>query len=328
MTPAAFLETHFFCDGHADTLRNVAMNGSDFIKGKGGNHVDLPRLSRAHQNLQVMAVFVPYIERGQQARNAAFRIAAQAYRAICRAEGRLTLVRSGETLEKCRRSSSMGLLLSLEGADPLMGELHLLEPFFRFGFRAIGLTHNHNSCAGGGCEPPDGVRMGLTAFGQRLIPRMEELGMVVDTAHLSRKAFSELMDRVTRPVVNSHCCCAHFVDIERNATDEQLRLIAQTGGLAAVTYVPKFLSGSDDDPVSSRDVFRHLEHMVEVAGIDHVALGSDFDGVSELPTDLRNPLEVENLVVHMIEAGWSSEDIARVVGGNWYRVLRAVLPVR
>ncbi len=327
MTPAMIREKHFFCDGHADTLRNLVVRGGDFLKGKGGNHVDMPLLRKAKQNLQVMAVFVPPTETGDQAKSSAFRIAAEAYRLVSKARGELTLVRTRQSLERCN-NGVIGILLSLEGAGPLLGELHLLEPFYRFGFRAIGLTHNHNTCAAGGCAPETGSPVGLTRFGRRLVGRMEELGMLVDTAHLGRKAFFELMDIVSRPTINSHCCCAEFVDIERNMTDEQLRLLAQTGGLAAVTYVPYFLVGEEGRRVTSRDVFYHLEHMVEVAGIDHVGLGSDFDGVLELPEDMRNPVEVENLITHMIAAGWSEDDIAKVIGGNWYRVLQEVLPVR
>ncbi|MEW6283770.1 MAG: membrane dipeptidase, partial [Candidatus Eremiobacterota bacterium] len=216
------------------------------------------------------------------------------------------------------------ILLSLEGAGPLGGSLERLEVLYHFGFRAVGLTHNHNNLAAGGCAPPSGPTRGISPFGRALVARMERLGMAVDTAHLSRRAFSQLVDIAEKPLINSHTCCARFVPLERNLTDSQLKDIAASGGLAAVTYVPRFLTGQNR--ATSRDVFRHLEHMVEVMGVEHVGLGSDFDGVPSLPADLTSPADVRRLVESMVRAGWSERDISRVLGGNWHRVLKHLLP--
>lgn len=326
MSPIELLASSFTCDGHADTFRNVALNGSDFVGGLGNNHLSLDRLQQATQNLQIMAVYVPAEESGHQATVSALRILLEAHRAVERAPQRLGLVLGREDLAACARSSHPWVLLSLEGADPVAGDLHLLEVFYRLGLRALGLTHNHNSCAGGGCAPPDGVRMGLTPFGRELLAEMQRLGILVDTAHLSRQAFDEVLETWRGPVVNSHSCCDQFVNLERNLTDDQLRALAASGGLAAVTFVPRFLrTDCDVVPPTSLDVFRHLEHMVEVAGIDHVGLGSDFDGVEHLPTDLREPRDLVHMVGHMQAAGWSEADIRQVIGGNWLRVLEQIL---
>lgn len=325
MSPTEFLASTFTCDGHADTFRNVALNGSDFVEGRGNNHLSLDRLQQATQNLQIMAIYVPAEETGHQATVSALRILLEAHRAVERAPQRLRLVLGKTDLTACATSSHPWVLLSLEGADPIAGDLNLLEVFHRLGLRALGLTHNHNSCAGGGCSPPDGIRMGLTSFGRELLAEMQRLGILVDTAHLSRQAFDDVLETWNGPVVNSHSCCDKFVALERNLTDSQLRALAATGGLAAVTFVPRFLR-DDAVPPSSVDVFRHLEHMVEVAGIDHVGLGSDFDGVENLPTDLREPRDMVNMIGHMQAAGWSEADIRKVIGGNWLRVLEQILP--
>lgn len=319
MTGTSLLREHFFCDGHADTFGKVVMLGADFLNGKGNLDVTLERLVTAGQNLQLMAIFVPPGPDQVRVREIAFRMAMAAHVAVRRSRGRFALIRSRATLGQ----APCAVMLTLEGADPLMGDLRELKRFYDAGIRAVGLTHNHNSCAAGGCDPPDGVRIGLTDFGRRLIPEMERLGILLDTAHLGRQAFYEALDAVTAPIVNSHCCSAALVDIERNVTDEQLRLIADTGGLSAVTFVPRFVKA--EGAVTSQDVFRHLEHMAEVAGIDHVAIGSDFDGTLQLPADLHNPTEVHHLVEHMQNAGWREDEISKVVGGNWFRVLSQVL---
>jgi membrane dipeptidase len=239
-------------------------------------------------------------------------------------QGRVGLVRSAADLQGCLPGNPPAVLLSLEGADPLAGRLELLEIFHRLGLRSIGLTHNHNSVAAGGCAPPDNVHVGLTEFGRALIPAMNGLGMLIDTAHLGRGAFDEVLALSKAPVVNSHSCCRSFVDLERNLDDRQLHDLAACGGLAAITYVPKFLT-QDTRTVTSIDVFRHLEHMVEIAGEDHVGLGSDFDGVELLPEDLPDPRGTPALVEQMIGAGWSEVRIAKILGKNWLRVLGQVL---
>jgi membrane dipeptidase len=147
--------------------------------------------------------------------------------------------------------------------------------------------------------------------------------MLVDTAHLGRQAFDELMTVATGPVINSHSCCRHLVDLERNVDDQQLKDIARSGGLVAVTFVPKFLASTG--VVSSFDVFRHLEHMVELAGVDHVGIGSDFDGTEALPVDLRGSSDLVHVVEHMLRAGWSEDVIGKILGGNWQRVIRSIL---
>ena len=314
------LALRFSCDGHADTFEHVATRGGDFLAGIPGLQLDLPRLRAAHQNLQIMAIYTTAKEAGPAATVKACRVVEAARGAVDRSDGRLRLILSSEDLDL---GDSTGILLSLEGADPLVGELQMLHFFYRAGVRAIGLTHNHNSCAAGGCAPPDGVRVGLSEFGRDLVVEMGSLGMMLDTAHLGRQAFDDVMALAVGPVVNSHSCCRSIVDLERNLDDQQLRDIAQSGGLVAVTFVPKFLASSGQ--VSSHEVFRHLEHMVEVAGIDHVGIGSDFDGTDDLPVDLRQSSDLAHLVVQMLDVGWSEDAIGKVLGKNWVRILCSIL---
>ena len=326
MSAEEILEDSFFCDGHADTFRNLTLAGGDFGLEENGCHLSLPRMVEARQNLQIMAVYTKYEERGPESTVTALRIIENARGQMERLSESCGLVLTRGDLERCRQTVKPYVLLSLEGADPLVGSLEVLQAFFRMGVRAMGFTHNHNSVAAGGCAPPDQERVGLTAYGRELVGAMNKLGMLIDTAHLGRQAFDELMSLSEGPIVNSHSCSRKYVDVERNLDDQQLLDLAASGGLSAVTYVPKFLT-SEARAVTSQDVFRHIEHMVEVAGIDHVAIGSDFDGVEQLPTDLGDPRGTPALVECMIGAGWSPTEIAKILGLNWYRVLAKVLPI-
>jgi membrane dipeptidase len=324
-----FLNDHFFCDGHADTFARVAFAGADFVECQGTEafHIDVRRMRDSGLNLQLMAIYIPPHISLHQGTVTALWMAQYAHRA-CEALGpNSILVQTKSDLEKAEAQGGPHLMLTLEGVAPLLADLDLLEIFWRFGFRSIGLTHNANNWAAGGCTPDSNDRYGLTGKGHDLVRMCLELGIAVDCAHLSRQGFYDLLNLMDgRPLINTHACCAEFVDIERNLTNDQLVKLASTGGVVGITYVPDFLSSKAVEQVSSVDVFQHLEHTVELIGIDHVALGSDFDGVRYLPNDLGDPTEVHRLVQLMFDAGWSEEDVAKVVGGNWKRVFTELLP--
>ncbi len=315
----------FFCDGHADTFRNLLIKGKSFFGSDHGCQLSADVMAEAHQNLQIMAIYTTYQERGAASAVTALRILENARQELEANPERCGLVLSQADLQRCQNDSKPYVLLSLEGADPFVGSLEMVDAFFRLGLRAVGFTHNHNSVAAGGCAPPDEEVLGLRPFGRQLVERMNHLGMMIDTAHLGRRAFDDLMSVAKGPVVNSHSCVRRYVDLERNLDDAQMKAIAASGGVVAITYVPKFLT-SEQRNTTSKDVFEHLEYMVNLIGIDHVGIGSDFDGVECLPEDLGDPRGTHNLVKRMIDAGWSEAQVAQVLGGNWFRVLQQILP--
>lgn len=322
MQSARLYHQSFTCDGHVDTFRNLVKGGGCFLRGEGGWEVDLPRMREAGLNLQIAAIYTSLEEVGPTSSLLALKVLECIRRTVEGSLGQLRLMERRRDLIQLELDRAHGLLVCLEGSDPLLQDLDLLEVFYRLGLRGVGLTHNHNSPSAGGCGASPVA--GLSDFGRELLRRMSSLGMFLDTAHLGRKAFDEVLQHYRGPLINSHSCCQKLVPGERNLDDAQLRAIAASGGLAAVTFVPKFLV--TEGRCTSRDVFRHLEHMVEVAGIDHVAIGSDFDGTEHLPDDLKDPRDLPHLVAHMLEAGWGADSVARVVGGNWLRVLSSLLP--
>jgi len=322
MKASQLLHTAFVCDGHADTFRNLVKKDGDFLHGRGGWHCSFPRMRQSGLNLQIAAVYTSLAEAGPTSTVVALQVFEKIWQTVEASAGRLRLIQTRQQLGELLARMGHGLLISLEGADPLLGNLEMLDVFYRLGLRAIGMTHNHNSPAAGGCG--SNPLAGLSDHGRELLDRMSSLGILLDTAHLGKKALDEVLEHFRGPIVNSHSCCQKFVPGERNLEDAQMKAVADSGGLVAVTFVPKFLVS--EGPSSSHDVFRHLEHMVQVIGIDSVGIGSDFDGVDVLPTDLQDPRDLVNLVERMLVAGWSDSDIAKVLGGNWLRVLGSVLP--
>ncbi|MHB0856733.1 MAG: membrane dipeptidase [Anaerolineae bacterium] len=198
----------------------------------------------------------------------------------------LTIVRKADDILAAKALGVPAALLAIEHADGLEGSLNVLRSLYELGVRSIGLTHNISSAAADGClEARDGV--GLTRFGLQLVQEMNRLGMLVDLAHVSPSAFFSALDVVSRPVIFSHGNARALCDHPRNLTDDQLRALQQNGGVIGLSLVPYFV---DQQSPSLARWLDHVEHIVEVAGIDSVGLGSDYDGEARCsPMPRRRP---------------------------------------
>ncbi len=213
------------------------------------------------------------------------------------------------------------LLLGAEGAHFLGHKdiLSRLEQAFNKGLRLLGLTWNYNTCLAGGCL--DGG--GITALGKQAIAFANQNGLILDGAHLSAQSLSEMIELSEQPIIVSHTGCTALAPQygRRNLDDQQLKMLAQAGGVAGIYFVPNFLGGTP----SLERIVEHIEHAVTVAGIDHVAIGSDFDG-TELPPDIKGIEDLPLLLQKLRQRGFNDEDIAKIAGQNWLRILHQVLP--
>jgi microsomal dipeptidase-like Zn-dependent dipeptidase len=238
-----------------------------------------------------------------------------------RSAGRLTLVRSREELAAYleRRRTTPGLtagFLGIEGAHALDGELAGLQALAEAGVRMIGLTHFFDNELGGSAH---GVaKGGLTPLGRELIRRMEARGILLDLAHASPSLLAEAVAASTHPVVVSHTGVRGTCDNPRNLSDEQLRLVAGTGGVVGIGFWETAVCGPDAAAIA-----RAIRHAAGIAGVEHVALGSDFDGAVTTPFDASG---MATLTDALLAVGFSEDEVAGLMGGNALRVLGAVLP--
>lgn len=228
------------------------------------------------------------------------------------------IVRGAQDLETAFRVRRPALVLAIEHADATEGSLNILHALYALGVRAIGLTHNKSSCAADGCwEAREGV--GLTRFGVSLVQEMNRLGMLVDLAHVSPGAFFHALEVSAQPVLFSHGNARALCDHPRNLTDDQLRALAQQGGVIGVSFVPIFV---DAQAPTLERLLDHIDHIVGIAGIQSVALGSDFDGGGTL---IANVLEIESITAGLLARGYAEADVRAILGENALRVLTAVL---
>lgn len=311
----ALHERSLLIDGHADTLNRIVSEGHSFIEPSPDLHLDWPRLQAAQINVQCLSLWIDQAYLGERATRRALDLIA-AFFERARKVSDLRTVTAPSQLDARRP----GFVFAFEGADPLGDDLNSLEVFYRLGVRMIGLTWNgRNAFADGlkvGPKPS-----GLTSLGRELIARMGELGVVPDVSHLAEPGFWEVVELASGPVVASHANTYSRHAHPRNLRDDQIKAIADKGGLVGITFVPHFLADSEAD---LDDVLTHLDHVIELVGDDYVGLGSDFDGITVGPTRLEEVSMLPNLTAGMLAIGYSEERIAKILGLNWARVFRAV----
>jgi membrane dipeptidase len=236
-------------------------------------HWDLVRFAEGGGRWQIAAIFTPPRFSGVEALAHALNHLQRALEWVERHRDKVRLILTKRDLEDDGR---IGILLSLEGASPIMGSVEFLRLFFRLGIRCLTLTWNHRN------ELADGVGVGdaaggLTEVGKAIVAECERLGIAVDVSHLSERSFWDLMKVATKPVFASHSNFRSLCDHPRNLTDEQVKAVAEKGGVICLTFVPAFVGGD------LAQFVRHYFHGVELVGEKALGLGSDFDGC-------RNPV--------------------------------------
>jgi len=330
-------------DLHADPL----LWGRDLLQRGNRGHVDVPRLIEGNVALQVFGVATKSprhlniernddrsdditllaIGRGWPAKtlrslNArALHLGRQLESTANRSNGTLTLVRSGADLEAflARRADSPGLvagLLAIEGAHALGPDLAGLDAIDAAGFRMVGLAHFFDNAVAGSAHGLE--KGGLTALGRELVSELEGRRIIVDLAHSSRATIDDVLALAQRPVVASHTGVCGVADNARNLPDEQLRGIAATGGIVGIGFWPTACGGEDAAAIA-----RSIAYAAGVAGADHVGLGSDFDGGVAVPFDASGMALITEA---LLAEGLDEPSIAKVMGGNAIRVIRAGLP--
>lgn len=330
-------------DLHADPL----LWGRDLLVRGNRGQVDIPRLDEGNVALQVFAV-VSKSPRGQNIEHndgttdnitllaigqrwpisAIFSLKERAlYQAArlndmaARSDGNFVVIRSKRDLRRFleRRKLEPGLvagLLAIEGAHVLEGDPANVDALFEVGFRMMSPSHFFDSEMGGSAHGVD--KGGLTDKGREMVRRMEEKGMILDLAHASSAVIDEALAVSKRPVVISHTGVKGTCDNNRNLSDDQLRALAAKGGLIGIGYWETAVCSKDATAVASA-----IRHTVGVTGIDHVALGSDFDGAVSMPFDTTGLVQITDA---LLAAGFSDEDTGKAMGGNEIRFLLENLP--
>ncbi|EDY44372.1 dipeptidase [Streptomyces sp. SPB074] len=325
---------------------------------RGSLHTDLARLSAGGVGGQFWSVYVPGELAGDAAVAATLEQIDCVDQLLARYPERLAEARTADDMEAARASGRIASLKGAEGGHSIADSLGTLRAFYALGVRYMTLTHNSNThWADSATDEP--AHDGLTRFGVEVVREMNRLGMLVDLSHVAATTMRAALDASEAPVIFSHSSARAVCDHVRNIPDDVLERLPANGGVAMATFVPKFIlpeagewtlradenlrargfhhldttpaamaahrafEEANPRPVATAStVADHLDHMREVAGIDHLGVGGDFDGTAFTPKDLDDVAGYPNLVAELLDRNWSEADLAKLTWSNAVRVLR------
>jgi membrane dipeptidase len=305
-------------------------------------HTDLPRLRAGRVGVQFWSVYVPCSFTGAEATVAVLEQVELVHRLTERYPAALGPATTADDAEAAFGAGRVASLLGAEGGHAIAGSLGVLRALRRLGVRYLTLTHNRNTewADSATDEPAHG---GLTDFGREVVREMNRIGMIVDLSHVAAPTMRDALATTAAPVLFTHSSCRAVTDHPRNVPDDVLAALPANGGVCMVTFVPRFVSAAvaewdhllqdamtaaGDDPrdlaarnafaaawdgppcprATLADVVAHLEHARDVAGIDHIGLGGDFDGTAEVPEGLEDVSCYPALFAALLERGWTEED--------------------
>ncbi|HNP63424.1 MAG TPA: dipeptidase [Woeseiaceae bacterium] len=347
-------------DGHNDlpwVIREE--NGGDVaafrLAQRNDFDTDIPRLREGMVGAQFWSVWIPGETPAAETERVQLEQIGIALEIIDRHPDTFALASTANDIESIFSSGKIASLLGMEGGYAINNSLAALQVYYNLGVRYMTLTHNvtldwADAALG---EQRHG---GLTAFGFAVIREMNRIGMMIDVAHTSPATMHQVLDETLAPVIWSHAAARTLVDHPRNVPDDVLERLAENGGIVMVTFIPSFLSKNVWDmeeklwatdasletvrdfrdlwlaydaefgAVRARigDVVRHIEHIRDTAGIDHVGIGSDYWGMPDMPPGLEDVSGFPNLFAVLIERGWSDKDLKKLAGENLLRVMRSV----
>lgn len=316
------MASFYIVDGHCDSLIDYVNNVRNLKDSVMGGHWDIQRAKRSGVALQFFAAFIETKYKPARSLQRGLQLIEGAHRFIADNSDQVFLVQRKQDLEQIPDPTRLGLLLSVEGGEILGEDLFMLDIIFRLGIRALGLTWNQRNALAAGVDET-GTNLKLTDFGRAVVLRMNKLGMIVDVSHLNEAGFWHVLEISSDPIAATHSCAKTLCDHPRNLTDQQLRALGRHRGVVGVNFNPGFLK--ETGVVTRKDVVRHICHIAEIAGVDTVGLGSDFDGIEETPIGLGDVGDYYHLANDLIKIGFSNREVEQIMGGNFMRLMSDVL---
>ena len=321
-------------------------------------HTDFARLARGGVGAQFWSVYVPSTLQGTTAVSATLEQIDIVHRMVARYPDRLELALTAADVERIQKAGKIASLIGIEGGHSIDASLGALRMMYRLGARYMTLTHSLNvPWADSATDKP--AHSGLTPFGESVVREMNRLGMLVDLSHVSPDTMADALRVTTAPVIFSHSSAKALANVPRNVPDDILTQVTKNGGVVMVTFVPGFISqevadyntretaerarltaitGSTPEAiVRGVDTWRaanpapratliqvadHIDHIRKIAGIDHIGLGGDFDGITQVVLGLEDVSTYPDLIAELLRRGYSDDDVKKITGRNILRVFK------
>jgi membrane dipeptidase len=350
-------------DGHNDTIQRVIYENIDLGNQLKDGMVDLPRLRAGGVQVPFFALWVPTYYKGSEAVRRTLDLRDAMQHVLDSHADQIELATSAHDIERITKQKKIAAVLSVEGGHQIADDLAVLRMYRRMGVLSMTLTHfRSNDWADSSTGKQE--HNGLTDFGKQVVREMNTIGMIVDVSHVSDKTFYDVLQVTTKPVIASHSSCRTMSDVPRNMTDDMFRALARNGGVVGINFSASFLNQADADELKRKisdenaleptvtgpeldafaareflqeknayhvghatveDAAACIDHVVKIAGIDHVGMGSDFDGITSVPHGLEDVSKTPNLRAALLRRGYSEADVRKIMGENFLRVIREVV---
>jgi membrane dipeptidase len=358
-------------DMHADTTQRLVDESVDLSQRLSDGHLDAVRAREGGLDAQFFSIWVePELFGGGGARAVQRAdVQIQAVRDLAaRHPETWELATTAADIQRIAASGKIAALMGMEGGYAIDEKIENVERYYQMGVRYLSPAWSVSTSWAGSSGDETGKTRGLNDFGTQVIREMNRLGIMVDVSHLSDRAFWDIVNTSTKPVIATHSGCRAITNVPRNLTDDMIVALAKTGGVINVIFYPEHIEpgysekkkqvdaeiaalvqrASDQEkgdaahkklardrvrreeflkrlpPVSVTRVVDHIDHIVKLVGIDHVGIGSDFDGVQVVPADLKSVADLPNLTAELLRRGYSESDIDKILGGNMLRVMEEV----
>ena len=348
-------------DSHIDTVQRVLVMGEDLGKRWDAGHVDIPRLQEGGTHAPFFALWVPVYFPGAEAVRRTLDLRDAMQSVLDTHKDQMELATTAADIRRIVKAGKISVFLTVEGGHTIDDDLRVLRMYYQLGVRSMTLTHSrNNNWADSATDKP--VHNGLTDFGKEVVREMNRLGMLVDVSHVADKTFYDTLSVTSKPVIVSHSSMRAISPVPRNVTDEMLWALAKNGGVIGISFGEGFVNPKDAEALESAiktettgpaltgralddyaaedvrnlfgtrlkvaatvaDVADHIDHAVRIAGIDHVGIGSDFDGVSGPPNGLDDVSKMPALIEVLLQRGYAERDVKKILGENYLRVIREV----
>jgi membrane dipeptidase len=370
--PLAIHRRAIIIDMHADTTQRLVDEKVDLEQRLSDGHLDSVRAKEGGLDAQFFSIWVEpelFGGGGERAMKRAD-VQIEAVRALAANHPETwEVATTAADVRRITLSGKIAALMGMEGGYAIDEKIENVGRYYRMGVRYMSGAWSVSTSWAGSSGDEAGKTRGLNDFGKQVIREMNRLGMMVDVSHLSDKAFWDIVNTSTKPVIATHSGCRAITNVPRNLTDEMIVALAKTGGVVNVIFYPEHVEpgyaekkkkvdaeiasmvqrASDEEkgdvahkklardrvrqreylqrlpPVSVTRVVDHIDHIVKLVGIDHVGIGSDFDGVQIVPADLKSVADLPNLTAELLRRGYSESDIDKILGGNMLRVMGEVI---
>ena len=332
-------------DTHNDVLSTITMKGLDIENDlTGKSHSDIARFKKAGMDIQVFSIFCDE----RFGKDTAFKYANieidSLYAIVARNKDKMMIVTNPKQLQQAVKQNKLGCMMGVEGGHMIEDNLNYLDALYKRGARYMTLTWNNSSSwatsAFDETRKKDSLpHKGLTDFGKQVVKKMNELGMIVDISHVGEQTFWDAIQTTTKPVIASHSCVYNLCPVPRNLKDDQIKAIGKNGGVIHLNFYSGFIDSNYNRGKTAflqkhkqeveayrpdlSQLLNHLDYIVKMIGIDHVGLGSDFDGIESAPRPLDDVTSFPLITKALTERGYSKKDIEKILGRNFIRVFKA-----